>query len=78
MIVLLERARARLRGAPDLAHDVCHAWCCDEDLAMCGHDMTDEEDCGHADGACPRCPMCALMGEEERPCPSPECPFRDS
>lgn len=56
-------------GSPDLQHITC----CDDDLAMCGQDVT-----GHvwaSDEEAERfCPMCFLVEEEGLPCPAPGCP----
>lgn len=52
--------------------DVDHLYCCDENVAMCGVDLTDvaEEVFGEDD---PLCPMCALVDETGMPCPVPGC-----
>lgn len=65
--------------APDAvesaADDICHLWCCNEDVAMCGADITGEPPCPHPDDEdCPACPMCSLVEDEALPCPVPGCP----
>lgn len=47
--------------------DICHYVCiCDPNLALCGHDCTDDVFWATDDGP-PACPMCAHMAD--KPCP---------
>jgi hypothetical protein len=54
-------------GSPE----VCHLWCCDENVAMCGLDISGER--YDLDGEDPDCPLCAIADEEGLPCPVPGC-----
>jgi hypothetical protein len=56
-------------GADD---DRCHLYCCNENVALCGTDLTDyEDDCG--DPGHVICPLCALADAEGLRCPVPGC-----
>jgi hypothetical protein len=67
----------RPRPTPPVAGaDPIHLFCCDEDIAMCGADLTDQ-DVQERDDDTPVCPMCALVEDEGLPCPVPECPGDD-
>ncbi len=50
----------------------CHLWCCDPDVALCGADISGEEECddpGHV-----ICVLCTLAADAGMPCPVPGCP----
>ena len=70
-------ALERVRSAPPGAGaDPIHLFCCDEDIAMCGANLK-EEDEQERDDDTPVCPMCALVEDEGLPCPVPGCPGDD-
>jgi hypothetical protein len=56
-------------GEPDLQHVIC----CDDDLAMCGKDVTGEIWASDEE-ASEFCPLCFLAEEQGLPCPVPGCP----
>jgi hypothetical protein len=62
-----------LPAAPDATGDVIHLWCCDENISMCGLDITDEPEVQPEEDEV-LCPMCALVEDEGLPCPAPGCP----
>lgn len=51
---------------------VKHLSCCDEDVALCGLDISDYE--FNDDDDVPICPLCAYVDDEGLPCPVPGCP----
>lgn len=52
--------------------DVLHLTCCDDDVAMCGEDVSKHE---WADDG-PPCPLCKLVQDEGLPCPVTGCARR--
>lgn len=48
-----------------------HLWCCDENVALCGLDLTGYEDDPDSDE--PVCALCAIAYAEGMPCPVPGC-----
>jgi hypothetical protein len=60
------------RPAPPDGAEPIHLFC-DEDIAMCGADLRDE-DKQERDDDTPVCPMCTLVEDEGLPCPVPGCP----
>lgn len=54
--------------------DLHHVTCCDDDIAMCGLDVTDVP-WGDGEGEV-LCPLCAIAEEEDLACPVPGCPGR--
>jgi hypothetical protein len=76
--MLTDMPASKPDAAETAADDICHLWCCDEDIAMCGEDITGHPQCPH-DGIenCIVCPMCGLAEDEGLPCPVPGCPGDD-
>lgn len=61
-------------GGPDADDPFHHLYCCDENLALCGADLSGTEETGDCDEAtCPVCPLCAIADEEGMRCPVPGC-----
>jgi hypothetical protein len=52
--------------------EVDHLTCCDDDIAMCGEDLSGAEWC-ESPGDRPVCPLCALVAEDGLPCPVKGC-----
>ena len=52
--------------------DVHHLTCCDDDVALCGKDVSAEPEC---DPGCanPPCPLCATILAEGQPCAVADC-----
>lgn len=50
--------------------DLDHFYCCDENVAMCGVDLTGVPE---ADNVGDLCPLCALVNESGLPCPVRGC-----
>lgn len=58
------------RGDADVG-PVDHYYCCDEDVALCGADLSGVPEGPEYDVICP---MCADALEANVPCPVPGCP----
>ncbi|MFC9973506.1 hypothetical protein ACFVH6_21690 [Spirillospora sp. NPDC127200] len=58
-------------GAED-DESVEHLYCCDPNRALCGVDITDDEDLGDAETDGPECPLCEVLIDQ--PCGVPGCP----
>ena len=52
--------------------DWCHLTCCDDNLAMCGLDVTDHEQISDDENVT-ECPYCAAVRDAHRPCPVTGC-----
>lgn len=52
--------------------DFEHLWCCDPDRALCGADLSEDDDVGDADLEAP-CPMCEALEEIDLPCGAKGC-----
>ncbi len=52
--------------------DFEHLWCCDPDRALCGADLSEDNDVGDADLEAP-CPMCEALEEINLPCGAKGC-----
>ena len=52
--------------------EVHHFTCCDDDVAMCGQDVSAEPECGPG---CTNtsCPLCATLLKDGQPCAVPGC-----
>ncbi len=50
--------------------DIDHLYCCDENVAMCGADLTDTPDGPEFDEVCR---LCLLAEQSGMPCPVPGC-----
>lgn len=48
--------------------NVNHLTCCDDDVALCGADVSAEPECGPGCDCVP-CPLCQLMQDSGIPCP---------
>lgn len=68
---VLERPTSSMTGGVE----VDHYFCCVEDVAICGVDLS-----GWAfvpdDRDAPMCPLCEAAREDKMPCPVPGCPVR--
>ena len=63
---------APTRIRPHQDGDPIHLWCCDEDTAMCGEDISAEETMDDvADDEL--CPLCRLIDDSNLPCTIPGC-----
>lgn len=66
------RTRPALPGLDHADEDAIHVTCCDEDIAMCGLDVTD-----HAvietDDDSKDCRVCRVAADNDLPCPVPGC-----
>ncbi|MEU3452128.1 hypothetical protein ABZ671_00595 [Micromonospora sp. NPDC006766] len=70
MVVLLPQT-APNRPDTNTPGEVEHYYCCDENVAMCGLDLTGAPEVEPGGG--PVCPLCHLAWDEGRPCPVPGC-----
>jgi hypothetical protein len=72
---LLERPVLPGAGEDD---DAMHLFCCDENIAMCGEDLTEDEtvDADDVDDD-EVCPLCQLVEDNHLACPVPGCPAAD-
>lgn len=69
--VALQRPRPGSPGAGAGA-DPVHLFCCDKNIAMCGADLSDEDEQERDDDTL-ICPLCVLIEDEGLPCPVPGC-----
>lgn len=60
------------RPDTDASDELDHLYCCDENVAMCGIDLTDVVEIP-ADEDGPVCPLCNYVESEGLPCPAPGC-----
>lgn len=60
------------RWSVDSGDELHHYFCCDEDLALCGRDISDLPVVHTGEHVCVVCDDLV-----EAPCPNPNCPDRD-
>jgi hypothetical protein len=68
-IAILDPAAPPVHGRDD---EPTHYWCCSEDTALCGADLTDAEPVDVDDDA-RDCPLCLYVLDEDLACPVAGC-----
>ena len=75
MTVLLDRPETDTAPPGDDGDDgFNHIYCCDENLAMCGKDLTGVREVDPETDPDPVCVACEAAWLAGFPCPVPECP----
>lgn len=52
-----------------------HYPCCEDNLAICGLDLTHARNSADPEPSEDDCPLCALALDENMPCPNFDCPY---